>query len=476
MSCALGLVQGGGEGVPAGFVAYRFGLVGHGGFESAGVPLSYGFGEASTVLAHRVHGGSCGRSVGAAQVLCGSLAGGWLLGVAAGGVPARGGDGDEDHRGGAAVFVFTGGVAGADDAANCGANSPVVGALGADVGAGGAFEGAGGLDEFLAGRGRGGLRDGIEEFADADELGGRVFVVVLVDDQCRSFGGRDCLAPGAGREKYSFVTMVGDGFVVGASGVEALADPGEGEVRGEFGAGEPDGFAVAVAVAGEGDLVSEGVARWCDAPFDPQAGLGEAVEELFLAGGSGQGVADALPQGLAGCLAPAGSFGLGAFGAGGALGGGAVAAVEDLQAELLLDLAAFGLGADAVFMAAGAASVFALEGGDEVDVVVGVVYGDPPAGLVVAVFGDAGGVDDAAGDFGPLGVGEVAVAGGGTDPAVPEVPGRSPVLRKGEDGEVESVVSCLRVADGSRPGSGASSDIQAATRCGSVCSSRRPGP
>jgi hypothetical protein len=37
------------------------------------------------------------------------------------------------------------------------------------------------------------------------------------------------------------------------------------------------------------------------------------------------------------------------------------------------------------------------------------------------VFGDAGGVDDAASDLGPLGVGEVAVTGCGADGAVPHV-------------------------------------------------------
>ncbi|MER6681544.1 hypothetical protein [Streptomyces olivaceoviridis] len=60
VASVLGLVQGGGEGVLAGLDAYGVGLLGQGGFEGAGVPLSYGFGKATVVLAHGVHGGSGG--------------------------------------------------------------------------------------------------------------------------------------------------------------------------------------------------------------------------------------------------------------------------------------------------------------------------------------------------------------------------------------------------------------------------------
>lgn len=156
VSGSLGLVEGGGERVPARFAEQAAGLFGQGGFEGAGVPLSYGFGEAAAVLAHGVHGGGGSGPVGGTQVLGGLLGCGGLLGVAAGGVPAGGGDGDEDHRGqehrgGAAVFAFAEGVAGADDAAGGGAEGAVVGTFGPCVGSGGAFEGAGGLDEFLAG-------------------------------------------------------------------------------------------------------------------------------------------------------------------------------------------------------------------------------------------------------------------------------------------------------------------------------------
>jgi len=71
----------------------------------------------------------------------------------------------------------------------------------------------------------------------------------------------------------------------------------------------------------------------------------------------------------------------------------------------------------------GAAAVFADGGGEDVDVVVGVAYGDPSAGQVVTGRSDAGRLNDALGDLAPLGVGEVAVFGGGADGAVPDVVG-----------------------------------------------------
>ncbi|RZU44438.1 hypothetical protein EV284_1903 [Streptomyces sp. BK022] len=117
------------------------------------------------------------------------------------------------------------------------------------------------------------------------------------------------------------------------------------------------------------------------------------------------------------------AFRLGAFGAGGGAGCGEVAGLQAAQAELCFDLAALGLGPLSVAVGAGAASVGADDGGHDVDVVVGVAHGDPPACLLVAFGGDACSVNDAAGDLGPLGVGEVAVAGCGADGAVPDVLG-----------------------------------------------------
>src|SRR5690606_31053817 len=108
-------------------------------------------------------------------------------------------------------------------------------------------------------------------------------------------------------------------------------------------------------------------------------------------------------------------------GSGGRGRGGEVAGLQAPQPELGFDLAAFGLGTLSVAVGAGSASVGADGCGHDVDVVVGVAHRDPPACLFVALGGDARGRDDTAGDFGPLGVGEVAVAGRGADRAVPHV-------------------------------------------------------
>ncbi len=74
-------------------------------------------------------------------------------------------------------------------------------------------------------------------------------------------------------------------------------------------------------------------------------------------------------------------------------------------------------------MEPGAATVFADSGGEDVDVVVGVAYGDPTAAKVVSGRGDAGGFDDPLGDLGPLGVGKAAVFWGCADGAVPDMVG-----------------------------------------------------
>ncbi|GAA3299300.1 hypothetical protein GCM10020295_37170 [Streptomyces cinereospinus] len=106
----------------------------------------------------------------------------------------------------------------------------------------------------------------------------------------------------------------------------------------------------------------------------------------------------------------AGALGLEAFGTGGVLGGGAVAGLEFTQAEFLLDAPAFGLGALLVVGVAGLAQVAPHDGGEDVDVVVGVAYGHPPASVLISLLRNAGGVDDPAGDLAPFGVGQVAVA------------------------------------------------------------------
>jgi hypothetical protein len=107
-----------------------------------------------------------------------------------------------------------------------------------------------------------------------------------------------------------------------------------------------------------------------------------------------------------------------------------------------------------------------------------VADGDPSAGQLVAVGGDAGCGDDPAGDRGPFGVGEVAVAGCGAYGAVPHVLGRYPPCLFGSQAGVQ-VESAGELGDGGvgvAAGVGAPAMSQAATMCGSVCSSRRPGP
>lgn len=69
-------------------------------------------------------------------------------------------------------------------------------------------------------------------------------------------------------------------------------------------------------------------------------------------------------------------------------------------------------------MELGTPSVFADGGGEDVDVVVGVAYGDPAAAQVVTDGGNARGLDNALGYLAPLCVGEVAVLGGGANGAV----------------------------------------------------------
>ncbi len=78
------------------------------------------------------------------------------------------------------------------------------------------------------------------------------------------------------------------------------------------------------------------------------------------------------------------------------------------------------------------------QGGGDVDVVGCVADGDPAAGGGVAFGGDSGGVDDAPGDGGPLGVVEVAVFGGGAEGAVPDLLGRRTVA-EGFDRLVELI-------------------------------------
>ncbi|MEU9236138.1 hypothetical protein [Streptomyces subrutilus] len=76
---------------------------------------------------------------------------------------------------------------------------------------------------------------------------------------------------------------------------------------------------------------------------------------------------------------------------------------------------------DDVTAHAGMPAVLAGEGREDVDVVVRVTDRDPPAGLLVAVFGDARGVHHAGCYLRPLGVRQAAVTGRVADRDVPHV-------------------------------------------------------
>jgi hypothetical protein len=95
------------------------------------------------------------------------------------------------------------------------------------------------------------------------------------------------------------------------------------------------------------------------------------------------GSADAVLQPLGAGLFPAEAFGLVYLGLSGAAGTSAVTLLQAAQPVVLLDLAAGVADAEAAVVEFGAAAVFADGGGEDVDVVVGVAYGDPAAGQVV---------------------------------------------------------------------------------------------
>ena len=191
-------------------------------------------------------------------------------------------------------------------------------------------------------------------------------------------------------------------------------------------------LAVSVAVVREGDLVAEQVAGGRDALADQQAGGGQPVEELLLAHRAGHCAPYGLAQFLACCAAP----GLLARPCGVRRWWVRLAAVpspggDAAQAVVDFDAAAFGLGAAGFVVQAGPAAVLADEGGDDVDVVVGVPDGCPPAGVLVAVGGDAGGGDHAAGDGRPVLVGQDRVLRGGPYGQVPYVLRRVACRRAG---------------------------------------------
>jgi hypothetical protein len=104
-------------------------------------------------------------------------------------------------------------------------------------------EGAGGLAQIRAGGAGSGVSERVEEFPDADELGGGLCVVAGAECRCRALG-----REGGGAAGGSGLRTAGGGF--DGAGGGACAEAEQGEVRGKGGTGEPDRLAVAVAVGG----------------------------------------------------------------------------------------------------------------------------------------------------------------------------------------------------------------------------------
>ncbi len=208
----------------------------------------------------------------------------------------------------------------------------------------------------------------------------------------------------------------------GAGGEPGL-ELGQGQVRGDLPAGDVELLALGVEVAGPPDRVALQVTRGQAADLHRDAVGLKVGEEFPDVRGVGDGITDAVLQPGAAGLLPAQALGLVHLGLARAALAGAVAGLDLVEAEFLLDGAGLGLGALAAVVELGVAAVLADGGGEDMDVIVGVPHRDPPAGERVAVGCDAGSVDDPARDLAPLGVGEVPVAGCGADGAVPDVVG-----------------------------------------------------
>src|SRR5690606_19014754 len=201
---------------------------------------------------------------------------------------------------------------------------------------------------------------------------------------------------------------------------------------------------------GQSDLVTEQVAGGRDALADQQTGGGQAVEELLLADRASHRAPYGLAQFFPCRAVLALAFGFVAFGAGGSLGGGAVTRSHAAQAVVGFDAARRVLGAAGLVVQAGPPAVVTDQGGDDVDVAVGVPDGRPPARGFVAVGGDAGGGEHAAGNGRPVLVGQDRILRAGPHGQVPHVLLRAPAGGQGVDGLVEQPLKLpeggLRVA------------------------------
>ena len=155
------------------------------------------------------------------------------------------------------------------------------------------------------------------------------------------------------------------------------------------------------------------------AAADQDAVGGEPVEEVGLASRCRGGGADFAAELVPGDLGSALPAGLVLLGCGGASVTGAVDGSDAMQVVALLEVAGDSLSLVSVVPGPGGAAVLADEGGDDVDVVVGVADGDPPHGLVVAVWGESDTGHEFFGDVLPLLVGQGPVDGMVADRAVP---------------------------------------------------------
>jgi hypothetical protein len=203
----------------------------------------------------------------------------------------------------------------------------------------------------------------------------------------------------------------------------AAAELRQGQVGGEFPAAEPHRTAAAGGVIGQGDGVPGDFAGIAGAAplADQEAGVGEAGEELLLAGGARSSGADRPPEHDPRCLRPAFPAGLLVFRAGGAAGGGPVAGGGAPQPVAFLRGPARLTDPVPLVRQPRLAAVLTGQHRDDVDVIGSVADGDPAAPVVLLPAGrQASAVHDVPGDLRPLVIGQHPVFGGGADGAVPD--------------------------------------------------------
>jgi hypothetical protein len=93
---------------------------------------------------------------------------------------------------------------------------------------------------------------------------------------------------------------------------------------------------------------------------------------------------------------------------------------DAVQSVVLFQLAAGGLDVASVVPRPDGAPVLAYQGGDDVDVVVGVADSDPPDGVEITVRGQADCVHDGGGRVGPLLIAQCGIAADVVYGAVPD--------------------------------------------------------